>query len=168
MRLLGRIGSGLLAGITGTAIMTLGQWIEMRVTGREASDTPARIAEKLTGYEPASEAGMWRLNRATHWGYGALWGLVPVALRRLGLRGPALTAAHSGLMWLVALALLPGMKVAPPLRRWGARAIATDLLHHAVYGLGASLTLGLLARRAPEPIATTARQARRAMEPARV
>jgi hypothetical protein len=71
-------------------------------------------------------------------------------------------------MWLVALALLPGMKVAPPLRRWGARAIATDLLHHAVYGLGASLTLGLLARRAPEPIATTARQARRAMEPARV
>ncbi|MDQ4028447.1 MAG: hypothetical protein M3214_10430, partial [Actinomycetota bacterium] len=43
------IGKGLLAGIAGTAAMTVSSTIEMKVRAREASSAPAKAAEKVLG-----------------------------------------------------------------------------------------------------------------------
>ena len=45
------LARGLAAGAAGTAAMTVSQLSEMRVTGRESSDVPGKVAEGLTGIE---------------------------------------------------------------------------------------------------------------------
>jgi hypothetical protein len=47
------IGKGLLAGLAATAAMTLSQMIEMKITKRESSDAPLKVAEDVSGVAPA-------------------------------------------------------------------------------------------------------------------
>ena len=42
-------GKGLFAGFVATVTMTLAQMVEMKLTGRKGSDTPARAATKVLG-----------------------------------------------------------------------------------------------------------------------
>jgi hypothetical protein len=77
------IGKGLLAGVVGTAAMTLSNTIEMRVRNPQASNAPAEAAKKVLGIEEfQSDAAEERFSNPVHWGYGTAWG----ALR--GLLGP--------------------------------------------------------------------------------
>lgn len=131
------LGRGLVAGLLGTAAMTISSTTEAKLTGRGTSTTPAQAAGKVAGVVPRDEAGEQRFNTLAHWGYGTAWGVFRSALDVAGLRGPLATLLH----WLAVLgaeqAVLPALGVAKPTPAYGLKAMGTDTLHHAVYA-GAS------------------------------
>jgi hypothetical protein len=70
----GVIGSdivlGMLAGALGTAAMTAGQTLEMKLTGCKGSKTPALAAEKVFDIDPESQRQEQRVSNRMHWLYG--------------------------------------------------------------------------------------------------
>jgi hypothetical protein len=58
---------GLCAGLAGTAAMSLSQRIEMALTGRGPSATPAEALCLLLGIEARTEAQEQRLAEEAHW-----------------------------------------------------------------------------------------------------
>jgi hypothetical protein len=67
-------GKGLFAGAAGTAAMTVSSTLEMKFSGRGASQTPAEAAEEVLGVEPEDEDSEARFSNLVHWGYGTAWG----------------------------------------------------------------------------------------------
>jgi hypothetical protein len=132
-RLTGALGRGLVAGVVGTAAMTISSTAEAKLTGRGASTTPADAAGKVVGVMPRDEAGEQRFNTMAHWGYGTAWGIFRGALGVIGLRGPAASLVHLIAVLGTEQALLPALGVAAPTPSYGAKATATDTLHHLVY-----------------------------------
>ncbi|HEY4187670.1 MAG TPA: hypothetical protein VGP07_21510 [Polyangia bacterium] len=141
------IGAGLLAGVLGTAAMTLASTLEMKVRHRPASKTPAQAAEKTLDLKPASDEAEARLSNLVHWTYGTLWGLARSAISATGLRGPLAPVAHLAVVWGASLVMLPALKLAEPITRWSGGAIGADLLHHAVYAGAADATFRLVGPR---------------------
>ncbi len=92
-------GKGLFAGAAGTAAMTVSSTLEMKLSGRPASQTPAQAAEAVLQVEPKDEKSEAQFSNLVHWGYGTGWGAVRRLLASAGLSGPAATAAHLGLVW---------------------------------------------------------------------
>ena len=127
------LAKGLLAGLAGTAVMTLSETAEMRLTGREGSTVPGRVGAKLFDVRPTGDAAMARLNTRVHWGHGVLMGAARGALSLAGLAGLPATAAHFALVWGGDAALYALLRVAPAPWRWGARELVTDLCHKGVY-----------------------------------
>ena len=127
------IGKGLVAGIAGTAAMTLSSTIDMKVRGRSASNTPAQAICKSLGLETVSEESQERLNNLVHWGYGTAWGAARGALESSGVHGAAATAIHFALIWGAEQVLLPRTGAVPPLTEQPTKEIAIDALHHWVY-----------------------------------
>ena len=140
----GDIGRGLLAGFMGTVAITAAQTIEMKITKRGASDSPVQAAGKVIGFEPKGEGGdevknKERLNNMVHFSYGTMWGEVRALISSLGFKGWKATGLHFAAVWGTAMMMLPALKVAPPVKEWGAKAIVIDGLLHAVYAVAAGL-----------------------------
>jgi hypothetical protein len=70
------IGLGMFAGVAGSLVMTAFQkFIEMPISGRKDSYQPARLAQKLLPIDPPeNDRSRKRLNYATHYALGAMWG----------------------------------------------------------------------------------------------
>lgn len=142
------IGRGLVAGVAGTAAMTVSSTLEARLRGRKPSSAPARAAMKVLGIAAfEDDLAAARFNDLAHWGYGASWGIVRGLLSATGISARAATAAHGAAVWGSAQVMLPALEVAPPLVFWSREEIAIDLLHHTVYALAAGLAYELLAER---------------------
>jgi hypothetical protein len=139
-------GKGLFAGLAGTAAMTVSSTLEMKLSGRAASETPAQAAEEVLRVEPEDEEAEARFSNLVHWGYGTAWGSVRGLLASAGLRGPAATAAHLGLVWGSEQVVLPALNVSAPVFKYGGKATATDLLHHTVYATATGLAYAYLDR----------------------
>lgn len=144
-RLAGAIGKGLIAGAAGTAAMTVSSMLEAKIRGREESTVPAQAAEKVLDIEPQTEEAEQRLSNLTHFGYGTGWG-VPRGILGVFLPGPAATAAHFAAVWGAGLGMLPTLGLAPPPTKWGAKELAVDAWHHAVYALATGVVFELLDR----------------------
>jgi len=148
MRKLARIiGNGAVAGLAGTAAMTLSSTIEAKLRGRPFSKAPAKAAQKVLGIAtfetPRDEA---RFSDLVHWGYGTQWGIARAALRELGL-GPKLsTPAHFLAVWGSAFFTLPALDVAPPVTLWETEDVAIDVFHHVVYATATAVAYELLER----------------------
>lgn len=127
------VGKGLFAGLAGTAAMTLSSTLEMKLAGREASDTPALAAGKVLGVEPRDAESKAKFGNIVHWTYGTAWGAARGLISLTGLRGPAACVAHFAAVWGAAQVMLPALDVAPPATEWSVEQLATDVLHHAVY-----------------------------------
>ncbi len=140
----GAVGKGLLAGVAGTALMTVSSTLEMKLRGREASSTPARAAGKVLGVEPTGEKEKARFSNLVHWGYGTQWGAVRGLIGVAGLHEPAAAAAHFAIVWGTELVMLPSLGVTSPPQQWGAKELAIDALHHAVYATGTSAAYAFL------------------------
>jgi hypothetical protein len=82
------VGKGLFAGVVGTAAMTVSSTLEMKLSEREASKTPAQAAEKVLKVEPEDEQAEDDFSNLVHWGYGTAWGSVRGLLDSAGLSGP--------------------------------------------------------------------------------
>jgi len=133
------LGKGLVAGLVGTAAMTLSSSLEMKRRGRAASSAPASAAAKILGVEPTGEAERERFSNLVHWGYGATWGAVRGLIGVTGLSGPKAAAAHYGLVWASELVMLPSLGIGvPPVWKWGGKEVGIDALHHLVYAAATS------------------------------
>jgi hypothetical protein len=134
------VGKGAVAGLAGTAAMTISSTVEAKLRGREASTAPAQAAQKLLGITKfESDRAKAHFSDLVHWGYGTGWGIARAALRELGL-GPRLsTPAHFAALWGSALVMLPSLDVAPPVYRWEAKEVAIDAFHHLVYVAAAAV-----------------------------
>jgi hypothetical protein len=107
------VGKGLLAGLAGTAAMTVSSTIEMRMRRRPASSAPADAAAKVLGIEKfQSDAADQRFSNLVHWGYGTGWGAVRGLLRAAGLSPGAATGAHFAALWCSEQVMLPVLDVA--------------------------------------------------------
>ncbi len=127
-------GTGLFAGFAGTLAITASQTVEMKLRDRPPSSSPADAAGKVLGVAPTGEGEKQRFSQIVHFGYGTAWGGVRGLLAALGLP-PAATAVHFALVSGSAMVMLPGLKVALPVKEWGAGEIAVNTLHHLVYAL---------------------------------
>ncbi len=144
--LAGAVGKGLLAGLVGTAAISLSQAIEMKMTGRSPSSTPRQAAEKLFAITPNNEQAAARVNNLTHYGYGSALGTIRGLLAVLGLRGTPANALHIAAVQTLAMVIVPRLGLAPPARQWGSKVIATEVVHHAVYGMAAGCALDWMNR----------------------
>lgn len=145
-RLSGRLGRGLVAGLVGTAAMTMSSTVEAKLSERGSSSIPADALETVAKVQPADDSGKARLNTLGHWGYGTSWGTARGLLDELGLRGPLASVAHFAAVLGAEQVLLPALGVARPTPAYGAAATATDVLHHAVYASTVGLVYDWLAR----------------------
>jgi len=128
------IGKGVVAGVVGTAAMTVSSTIEAKLRGRAFSDAPARATAKVLGIKEFEDArAKARFSDLSHWGYGTSWGIVRALLREFGVSAKAATPAHFAAIWGSAAVMLPLLEIAPPFVFWGAEEVAIDLFHHAVY-----------------------------------
>lgn len=150
MKAIDSIGRGLVAGFAGTAAMTISSMLEAKLRGRAPSSAPARATAKVLGIEgfetPLAEA---RFNDLAHWGYGTAWGVARGLLATAGLSPRTATIAHGAAVYGTEQITLPALEVAPPAIFWGAREIAIDAFHHAVYATATGLAYRLIAERDP-------------------
>jgi hypothetical protein len=145
-RVAGTLGRGLLAGLAGTAAMTIASTIEMKLRRRPASKTPAKAAERVLHVQPRDEEGARKLSNVVHWTYGTAWGLARALVGELTNRHVAAPALHFALVWGSSLVMLPSLDLAPPITRWSRDEIATDVLHHVVYVTAADAAYRALGR----------------------
>ncbi|MGI9185078.1 MAG: hypothetical protein ACR2GZ_08965 [Solirubrobacteraceae bacterium] len=143
----GAVGTGLLAGVAGTAAMTVSSSLEAKLRERGASSAPADAAGKILGVQPRDDAGQARFSNIVHWAYGTSWGAVRGLLHAAGLDGPKATAAHFALVWGSEQVMLPMLDVAPPLWDSEPPEIAIDAFHHTVYAVATSLAFAALEKR---------------------
>ena len=140
------VGKGLVAGLAGTAAMTVSSTIEAKLRGREPSSAPARATAKVLGIKEFDDSvAAARFNDLSHWGYGTSWGILRGLLGATGLSGPAATAAHGAAIYGAAQVTLPALEVASPAIFWGAEEVAIDAFHHAVYATATGLAYELIA-----------------------
>ena len=141
------IGRGLLAGFAGTAAMTVSSTVEARLRGRAFSTAPARATAKVLGIrEFDSDLAQARWNDLSHWGYGTGWGVLRGLLGASGLSPRAATVAHGAAIYGAAQVTLPALEITPPSIFWGAREVAIDAFHHAVYATATGLAYALIDR----------------------
>jgi hypothetical protein len=141
------LGKGLVAGLAGTAAMTVSSTLESWVRDRQSSDTPARAASRVLGVAPVDAQGERRFNQLVHWGYGAGWGTVHGLLAAVGLAPGARTAAHAAAVWAGEQVVLPATGVAEPATQWPPAEVAIDVWHHVIYATATGLAYAWLDRR---------------------
>jgi hypothetical protein len=129
------IGVGLIAGIAGTAAITMSQMIEMRLTKRKAGVGPANAVGKTLKIQ-AVPGTKHKLSTEIHWVYGTLWGVVRGILGITGAGAAASTAAHFTAITAAGMAMAP-LEGQASVKEWSAKEISIDLLHHAVYAVAA-------------------------------
>lgn len=133
------VGRGLIAGLVGTAAITLSQMIEKKITKRPRSFAPADAASKALSIEAANREKRKKFSNEVHWTYGTSWGVARGLISLAGLKGWPATAIHFAAIFYTALTIEPDFEVAPPIHEWSKKEIAISALHHAVYVAAAGL-----------------------------
>ena len=131
------VGLGLLAGLAGTAAMTVTSTLEARLRDRSSSDdVPARGLEAVVGADGfVDEAAKQRTNRLARWAYGTALGGVRGLLDVVGVGRNLADVAFHGVAFGAEQALLPALDLAPPITRWRHSEIVSDVTQHTVYSL---------------------------------
>jgi len=133
------LGVGVLAGIAGTAAITISQMIEMRITKREPSTAPVKAVSKVLNLKPTRKDKKETVSQEIHWTYGTSWGIPRGLLALAGVQGWQATLLHFAAIWATELTMLPSLDVAPPVTEEEPKAVAIDAFHHAVYAVAAGL-----------------------------
>ncbi|MGW7054685.1 hypothetical protein [Streptomyces sp. NPDC054887] len=143
---------GLVAGAAGTAVMTLAEKAEQRLTGRPDSHVPARTLQRLTGMRERPGRQPVPVNWAMHFGQGALAGVVRAVMAQTGLRGPWSSAMFAVVRLTNDQILENATGVGAPPPTWPRRELAVDLLHKSVYAFATGAVAdALAARNGPGP-----------------
>ncbi|WP_435743451.1 hypothetical protein [Nocardioides sp. SYSU DS0663] len=146
--MIGRVvGEGLLAGAVGVAVMTVGEKLEQRLTGRPDSYVPGRVLERLAGVGEHRGRPPRATNLAMHYGQATLVGVVRSVMAHAGLRGPV-ASAKFGVIRLTTDQLLENATgVGAPPQTWPRRELVVDLVHKAVYAAATGVVADALAAR---------------------
>ncbi|MDQ4102782.1 MAG: hypothetical protein M3186_03360 [Actinomycetota bacterium] len=138
---------GVLAGAAGVAVMTLGENVEQRLTGRPDSHVPARVLQRLTGMKERPHGQPVPLNLAMHIGQGILLGVLRSVMAHVGLRGPWSSAKFAVIRLTNDQILENATGVGAPPPTWPRDELAVDLLHKAVYAFATGAVADALAAR---------------------
>ncbi|HEY4336688.1 MAG TPA: hypothetical protein VGM89_12340 [Puia sp.] len=132
-RLATAVGAGLIAGLAGTAAMTISQMIEMKITKRKPDTTPVDAVEKTIGVTAVSEAEKPMVTQEIHWTYGASWGVSRGLLAMSGLRSWPATLVHFSAVWGASMVMMPALELGPPVKERDPKSLLIEGWHHAVY-----------------------------------
>jgi hypothetical protein len=127
------IGVGLIAGLAGTIAMTLCQMVEMKVTGRKPSITPANAVREVLDVEPVTPGKAEEVSNEVHVAYGTSLGMIRGLIGLGRLKGMLANCLHLITIWGGKIFMLPSLRVAAPVTHQKAKAITTDIVHHLVY-----------------------------------
>lgn len=137
---------GAIAGLVGTAVMTLSETVEAKLTGRPASMVPGQVGAELLGGDKDDTARVRSLNPWVHWGHGMAMGAVRGLIGQRVDNPAAATAIHFAALWVGDGALYSGLGVAPPPWEWSPQELATDLGHKGLYAAVTGATYEALDR----------------------
>lgn len=140
---------GLLAGAAGAAVMTLGEKLEQRITGRPNSYVPAQVLGRLTGRRGAPSRPR---NWAMHYGQAAALGVLRSVMAESGLRGPVSSAQFAVVRLTNDQIFENATGVGAPPQTWPRQELPIDLVHKTVYAFATGAVAdALAARRGPGP-----------------
>ena len=132
----------LIAGFLGTLVMTIFQLIEMFITKRKSSNSPAIAFAKVfrINFDKLSESGKTTLTYAVHFAYGTFWALAVYVLYLLGIQNTIYLIIIYFLIttvqgWIV----IPLLKIGPHVWKWGVYSILSDAFHHLVLAIATVL-----------------------------
>lgn len=129
---LASIGRGVLAGLAGTVVMTAFQkLVEMPLTGRDDSYAPAEFARTTLPVDPKDDRSRKRLNYATHFALGTLWGGAYGVAAHAGLRGQRAVAAVFATVYTGDVLLNMALGLYEP-KSWSGRDWAVDVIDKLV------------------------------------
>jgi hypothetical protein len=138
---------GLVAGAAGAVLMTVGEKVEQRFTGRPDSYVPGRVLERLTGLPERRARQSRAVNLTMHFGQGALAGVVRSLMANAGMRGPLASAMFAVVRLSNDQILENATGVGAPPTTWPRPELAVDLLHKSVYALATGAVADALAAR---------------------
>ncbi|WP_433260347.1 hypothetical protein ACQPZF_23885 [Actinosynnema sp. CS-041913] len=138
---------GLVSGAAGVAVMTLGEKVEQRLTGRPDSYVPARVLQRLTGMKERPGRQPLAVNWAMHFGQGIVLGVLRSVMAHAGLRGPSASAKFAVVRLTNDQILENATGVGAPPSTWPRAELAVDLLHKAVYAFATGAVADALAAR---------------------
>ncbi|HET6258749.1 MAG TPA: hypothetical protein VFE39_08870 [Pseudonocardia sp.] len=136
---------GLVSGAAGAVVMTLGEKVEQRLTGRPDSHMPARVLERLAGAAEQPRRQPLPVNWAMHFGQGALIGVLRSVMANVGLRGPAASAMFTVVRLTNDQILENATGVGAPPPTWPRPELVVDLVHKAVYAFTTGVVADALA-----------------------
>jgi len=149
------VRDGLIAGLAATTAMNASCWAERRIRRNvdgpldyDDSNVPALVAARILGQSDLSDDASFRLGLAVHWGYGSLFGVALVPLRRRLGPAPAAGLYWAGMM-AMACAMFTALGGTPPPWRWRTDVIVTSMFQHLVYAATAATALHWLTRPRP-------------------
>ncbi len=145
---------GAVAGLAGTAAMTLGEKLEQSVTHRPDSYVPGRTLTALaTGRRLPEPARPPVRNHLMHWGTGALVGALRGVWAASGLRGWRASAWHTSVRLATDQTLENATGTGAPPWTWDRRDRVVDIAGKALYsfvtGAVADALVPLAADRTP-------------------
>ena len=127
------LGKGLIAGLVGTAAITLSQTIEKKITGKPTSFAPGDAASKALDIEASKMEARKKFSDEVNWVYGTSWGSARGMLSLLGIKGLPATAIHWAAIFYTAITIEPDFEVAPPINEWSKKDLTLFALHHVIY-----------------------------------
>jgi uncharacterized membrane protein len=141
------VWQGLVSGTVGAIVMTVGEKVEQRLSGRPDSHVPARVLERLTGAAERPRRQPVPVNWAMHFGQAALIGVVRSVMAQAGLRGPVASAMFTVVRLTNDQILENATGVGAPPPTWPRPELVVDLLHKGVYGFATGAVADALAAR---------------------
>lgn len=146
------IWQGLVSGAIGVSVMTVGEKVEQRLTGRPDSHVPGRVLERLAGLPERPGRQPRAMNLAMHYGQGIVLGVVRSLMAQVGLRGPLASAKFTVVRLTNDQILENATGVGAPPQTWPRAELVVDVLHKSVYGFVTGLVAdALAARNGPGP-----------------
>lgn len=142
---------GLIAGLVGTAAITLSQTIERKITGKPTSFAPGDAASKALDIEASKMESRKKFSDEVNWVYGTLWGSGRGMLSLTGLKGLPATAIHFAAIFYTAITIEPDFEVAPPIDEWSKTDLALFALHHAIYAAAAGFVFDAINKNKATP-----------------
>ena len=137
----GMIGRGVLAGVAATGVMTAFQkLVEMPLTGRAESYAPADLVERVLPVHPRTPEGRRRLNYATHFALGGMWGTAFGLAAKAGMRGQQAVHVVFAVVYTGDVLLNTALGLYEP-NKWTAQDWAVDLVDKYVQAQATGLLL---------------------------
>ena len=151
--LVGRVvWQGVVAGAVGAAVMTAGEKVEQRITGRPSSHVPARTLARLTGVPDRTAERSTALNWTMHYGQAMALGPLRSLMAHVGLRGPLSSSKFAVVRLTNDQILENATGVGAPPQTWPRAVLVVDVLHKAVYAFATGVVAdALAAREGPGP-----------------
>ena len=147
---------GALGGVIGGGLMTVGEKVEQRLTGRPDSYVPGRTLAHLLGLERPDE-DRWARNMAMHLGAGLLAGALRGVMSAANLRGPWASLMHTPVRLSIDQTLENATGVGAPPWTWPRDELVIDVLHKGVYSLVSGAVIDAVV--SPSPTSSVRRAA---------